>query len=100
LRCQTLRPVVHKSREEDTELLKYMLVASPAAISLGCPARSLSPLFTDKELASLPAIAGTWTSEQGSVILTVSTAELQQLVLRFEDDQGALPLSSGLVRIK
>jgi hypothetical protein len=184
------------SREEDMKLLKYVLVATLAAVSLGCPTRSLYPLFTDKELEPLPAITGTWTSEKGDVftflelkdksydvvwyskgeaevykaylgkigkhrfvdsypggqqydhhlvqahiitkiwldgdslhfaslesdwlkkmiesgkvqiphvtlegdiILTASTPELQQLVLRFADDDGAFPRWSDLVRIK
>ena len=179
------------------KLLTYFLVASLAVIGIGCPTRSLYPLFTEKELGSLPAIVGTWMSEKGQVysfqkagdksydvvwrdqegeagvykvqlgkigkswfldsspgtkqydyhlvrahiisriwlegdslrvallesdwlmkmiesgklqiphvvqgndiILTASTAELQQLVLRFTDDEGAFPKSLGLVRMK
>ena len=39
-------------------------------------------------------------TQEGDVILTASAAELQQLVLRCAEDDGAFPGSPGLVRMK
>ena len=45
--------------------VKYFVAVGIAFLSLGCPARSLFPLFTEKDLASLPNIVGTWANGEG-----------------------------------
>jgi hypothetical protein len=47
------------------DIVKYILAIGVAFLNLGCPARSLFPLFTEKDLASLPAITGTWVNGKG-----------------------------------
>jgi|WetSurMetagenome_2_1015567.scaffolds.fasta_scaffold76323_1 hypothetical protein len=45
--------------------IAYFLLLGLGLLNLGCPARSFSPLFTAKDLVSVPAIVGTWVDHKG-----------------------------------
>lgn len=55
--------------------LKYFLAACLAVVSLGCPTRSLFPLFAEKDLASIPAIIGTWGDAKGEAFTFQSAGD-------------------------
>jgi hypothetical protein len=48
---------------------KYFLALGIAFLSLGCPVRSLFPLFTKSDTIAIPAIAGTWVNGDGETFL-------------------------------
>src|SRR5512140_1311757 len=54
--------------------LKYVVALGLAAIAFGCPARSLFPLFAEKDLMILPNGVGTWVGTEGEAVM-VQTAE-------------------------
>ncbi len=55
--------------------IRYFLVAGLAVLSLGCPARSIFPLFTSKDFVSVSAIVGTWVNEEGDTITFQKAAD-------------------------
>ncbi len=48
--------------------MKYLIVLGLAAFAFGCPARSLFPLFAEKDLKPLPAGVKTWILEKRDTV--------------------------------
>jgi hypothetical protein len=44
---------------------KYFIAIGLAVLSIGCPVRSLFPLFLEKDSETLPRIVGTWLTGEG-----------------------------------
>lgn len=67
--------------------LKYVLALGLAAFAFGCPARSLFPLFAEKDLMILPNGVGTWVSAKGDTV-TVQTANDKNYKLTVSNTEG------------
>ncbi|HAL55783.1 MAG TPA: hypothetical protein DCP63_04720 [Bacteroidetes bacterium] len=49
-------------------IVKYIIAVGIAIICLGCPARSLQPLFAEKDLVFNPSLLGIWLDEEGKEV--------------------------------
>jgi len=73
--------------------MKYLLAVGLGLLSLGCPARSLFPLFAEKDLISLPAIVGIWVNGKGETFTFQKTTDKNYEVV-FRDQEG----NTGLLK--
>ncbi len=65
------------------KLLKYVLAILLVLLSIGCPTRSLSPLFGEKDRAILPGVVGTWINANGAMMaVRLSEQKSYQVILK------------------
>ena len=55
--------------------VKYFIAVGLAFLSIGCPARSLFPLFTENDLVTVPEIFGTWGDGKGETYTFLKAAD-------------------------
>ncbi|MFA6468058.1 MAG: hypothetical protein WCW35_04110 [Bacteroidota bacterium] len=80
--------------------MKSLLTAIPffaALLFLGCPARSIHPLFTENESVSVPGLTGTWNSDDDSYTFDQAAGNRYRLLLRSRDENDSIvySVSSG-----
>ena len=68
---------------------KHLIAAGLALLCLGCPTRSLFPLFTEKDLVSDPAIVGTWGDPKGDLYTFQNTGKGEYNVVCTDKDGAA-----------
>ncbi len=67
--------------------MKYVLAFGLAAFALGCPTRTLFPLFAQKDLMTLPALVGTWSNADGDTV-TIQPAADKNYQATFHNTRG------------
>lgn len=61
-------------KEDNMNRIKYSIVVGIAIFMMGCPTRSLFPLFTESDLVFNPALVGTWIDVEGADTFTFQKA--------------------------
>ncbi len=69
--------------------VKYVIAIGIVFLLMGCPARSLFPLFTENDLVYNPALVGTWIDrENGDTFTFQKAGEKSYNVVSFEQKKG------------
>ena len=69
--------------------LRVILLVSVTLLFSGCPARSIHPLFTDKEAVFDASLIGTWTSNEESYTFEKLQEKNYRLVVRSQNENDS-----------
>ena len=64
--------------------IKYLVATGIAILIMGCPARSLFPLFTESDLVYNPGLVGTWTDNENNTFTFQRSGEKSYNVVSLE----------------
>ncbi len=68
--------------------IKFLMFIGITNIFIGCPARSLSPLFAEKDLLFNPALVGTWSDEAKKDHFTFEQSDDKGYHLTVREEDG------------
>ena len=78
----------HHNKENHMKRIKYFVAVGIAILIMGCPARSLFPLFIENDLVFNPTLVGTWVDEKNKDTFTFQKSAEKSYNVVGRDQKG------------